>query len=336
MSHAHTATASPAKASKDTLGCVSSKLLKDVQFDGDDIRFYRKCMQAEQLDRIAMPACERGFLIGVSLAAGHRRKIFRGERAVDRRFEAGSIYIRDFSEDYRADLYGGFDFVLVELPRAFLLRLADEHGVADIAGLTCATHQKDRVLGHLAQALASGLEAPGPLGTLFVEEMGLAIGTHLARQYGNARVAHVMPDPQTSLKPMKGGLSTVAEARAKEMLMNAASAGASISDIARECDLSRAYFIRAFAKTTGRTPHQWLLEQRTAQARNLIEATGLPLSDIAAICGFADQSHLSRVFQKTVGMSPGAWRRCSAPPGGPRRAQLQPAPEPVPPNADAD
>ncbi|WP_114811652.1 helix-turn-helix transcriptional regulator [Paraburkholderia kururiensis] len=334
MSHAHTTTARPAKDPKDTLGCVSSKLLKDVQFDGDDIRFYRKCMEAAQLDRIAMPACERGFLIGVSLAAGHRRKIFRGARAVDRRFEAGSIYIRDFSEDYRADLYGGFDFVLVELPRAFLMRLADEQGVADIAGLTCAMHQKDRVLGHLAQTLAPGLEAPGPLGKLFIEEVGLAIGTHLARQYGNARVAHVMPDPHTPLKPMKGGLSAAAEARAKEMLMQASQAGASISDIARECDLSRAYFIRAFAKTTGRTPHQWLLEQRTAQARNLIEATGLPLSDIAAICGFADQSHLSRVFQKTVGMSPGAWRRSGAPPGGAPRAQSRPASESIPRDQD--
>lgn len=335
MSHAHTATAGAAKASKDTLGCVSSKLLKDVQFDGDDIRFYRKCMEEAQLDRIAMPACERGFLIGVSLAAGHRRKIFRGARAVDRRFEAGSIYIRDFSEDYRADLYGGFDFVLVELPRAFLMRLADEHGIADIAGLACAMHQKDRVLGRLAQALAPGLEAPGPLGKLFVEEIGLAIGTHLARQYGNARVAHGVPDAQPPLKPLKGALSMAAEARAKEMLMNASHAGASISDIARECELSRAYFIRAFAKTTGRTPHQWLLEQRTAQARNLIEATGLPLSDIAAICGFADQSHLSRVFQKTVGMSPGAWRRNGSPPsgatrGGSRRAQSEPASEPAP------
>jgi AraC-like DNA-binding protein len=35
----------------------------------------------------------------------------------------------------------------------------------------------------------------------------------------------------------------------------------------------------------------------------------LSLSDVAAACGFADQSHLTRVFTRMVGVTPGAWRR---------------------------
>jgi AraC family transcriptional regulator len=33
------------------------------------------------------------------------------------------------------------------------------------------------------------------------------------------------------------------------------------------------------------------------------------LADIALACGFANQSHFSRVFAKVTGVSPGAWRR---------------------------
>jgi transcriptional regulator GlxA family with amidase domain len=91
--------------------------------------------------------------------------------------------------------------------------------------------------------------------------------------------------------------------------MEKADLGVSIEEVASECELSRGYFIRAFSRTTGRTPHQWLLEQRVIRARQLIETTSMTLAEIAAACGFADQSHLNRVFARIVGHPPGAWRR---------------------------
>lgn len=286
--------------SKDSLGCVSTNLRRDVQVETGDITFFRKCMDKPELERIAMPGCERGFLVGVSLRNGHRRKIFRGAQTIDRRFRDNSIYIRDFSEHYRADLYGNFDFLLVELSHAFLNHLTDEHNVPTVQGLTCAHDQEDAVLGHLARALAASLETSGPVNTLLIEQIGVAIGTHLARQYGNLRAAD---------ERVKGALSRACAARAKEMLLDCSRNGLSIADVARECNLSRGYFIRAFAKETGQTPYQWVLEKRTEQARALMDATDMTLSEIAASCGFADQSHLSRVFLRIVGMSPGAWRR---------------------------
>ncbi|WP_109479744.1 AraC family transcriptional regulator [Paraburkholderia sp. C35] len=298
---AHPAAAAPLKP-KDTLGCVASKLRKDIELDIGDIRFYRKCMDEANLDRVTMPASERGFLVGVSLNSGHQRKIFNGSRTLVKRFEEDSIYIRDFSEDYRADLYGNFDFVLVELSRAFFARLGDEHGGTAIDGLICAAEQKDPVLGHLARAFDSNLALHGANGSLFVEQMGITIGTHLAQRYGNLRER----GPRA-----KGALSQVHEARAKELLIERSRHGASIAEVASECNLSRGYFIRAFSRATGRTPHQWLLEQRVTEARQLIEATTMTLTEIASFCGFADQSHLSRVFLKATGISPGAWRRAA-------------------------
>jgi AraC-like DNA-binding protein len=37
------------------------------------------------------------------------------------------------------------------------------------------------------------------------------------------------------------------------------------------------------------------------------------LIDIAAVCGFSDQSHFGRVFKRTFGLTPGAWRRSPRP-----------------------
>jgi AraC-like DNA-binding protein len=287
---------------KDTLGCVSSKLRKDIELDIGDTRFYRKCMDEAHLDRVAMPACERGFLVGISMNAGHRRNVFNGERTVKKQFDADSIYIRDFSEDYRADLYGNFDFVLVELSPAFFTRLGDEEGGPGIDGLSCALAQKDPLLGHLARALDGHLEQPGAIGSLLVEQISIMIGAHVAQRYGNLR---------TQPPREKGALSHLHEARAKELLIERSRHGASIAEVASECNLSRGYFIRAFSRATGRTPHQWLLEQRVSEARQLIEATSMTLTDIASFCGFADQSHLNRVFLKALGRSPGAWRRAA-------------------------
>ncbi len=292
--------APPAPPPKDTLGCVAGLLSRDVEHVADGLTLHRKCMPGEQFERIVMPACDRGFLVGVSLNGGHRRTLYRGARSTERSFRHHSLYIRDFSEHFHADLYGNFDFVLVEVSRAYLDRLGDEHGDARIGGLTCAADTNDPVLGHLAHAVADSLDMPGTLNTLFVEQMGLAIGTHLARRYGNAA--------QHDLD-RKGTLSPAHLARAKELLMQKANLGVSIAEVAQACNLSRGYFIRAFSRTTGRTPHQWLLDQRVAEAQRLIETTSMTLAEIAAACEFSDQSHLSRVFAKVVGHAPGAWRR---------------------------
>jgi AraC family transcriptional regulator len=69
------------------------------------------------------------------------------------------------------------------------------------------------------------------------------------------------------------------------------------------------HFSRAFRRTMGVAPHNWLLMRRVEVAKEKLRENRLSLSDVALACGFADQSHLTRVFARTVGVSPGAWRR---------------------------
>ena len=79
-----------------------------------------------------------------------------------------------------------------------------------------------------------------------------------------------------------------------------------LADLARECGLGPFQVLRGFARATGLTPHAYLVQRRIHLARRLI-AGGTPLAAAAAASGFADQSHMTRTFCRSYGVSPRAY-----------------------------
>jgi AraC-like DNA-binding protein len=71
--------------------------------------------------------------------------------------------------------------------------------------------------------------------------------------------------------------------------------------------LSPYHFIRVFFRQTGLTPHAWLMQLRAHKARELL-GRGLPIADVALQTGFADQSHLTKIFKRIMGYTPGQLR----------------------------
>ena len=65
---------------------------------------------------------------------------------------------------------------------------------------------------------------------------------------------------------------------------------------------------RAFKRSTGMAPYQYLTVRRIDRARDLLLYTNLPLADVAACAGFADQSHFTKVFRRIADFSPGHFR----------------------------
>jgi AraC-like DNA-binding protein len=82
-----------------------------------------------------------------------------------------------------------------------------------------------------------------------------------------------------------------------------------LTAVASGCGLSLSYFIRAFKQSTGDPPHRWLLRQRVERAKELLRDPRMTLAEAALACGFADQSHFTRVFKVMAGAPPGVWRR---------------------------
>ena len=88
-------------------------------------------------------------------------------------------------------------------------------------------------------------------------------------------------------------------------------------DLAAIARLSTFHFNVAFRNSVGDSPHGYLIRRRVERAQGLMLSTERSLSDIAAECGLADQSHLTRLFRKIVGESPAAWRRARVNPISP-------------------
>jgi len=107
----------------------------------------------------------------------------------------------------------------------------------------------------------------------------------------------------------RGGLTPLRLSRAITLLESSVTNRMSLSQIAIECGLSSTYFARAFKVSTGLSPYRWLAQHRIEKASQTLTSTLLPLSEIAAQCGFADQAHFARVFRNTKGVPPSIWRR---------------------------
>jgi AraC-like DNA-binding protein len=287
-------------ARKDTLGCMSSHLQRDQGLCANGIEIHRKAMETPHLHHVETEPSARGVLLGISMRNGHSRRVVSGRHASCHDFDKGSIYIRGFSERYRADIRRPFDFVLLEISQDSLERALDEKQGKRVGSLSHVTGVRDDVLLNLAEALAPALEHPAGASMLFVEQLSVAMTSYLVETYGGASTTA----PRTNRL-----LSRSHEARAKEMLRSKIDGSISITEIADACGLSRSYFIHAFRETTGCTPHQWLIAQRLEHARALLMGVDTSLAEVAAACGFADQSHFTRVFSQHSGVPPGIWRR---------------------------
>jgi AraC family transcriptional regulator len=81
-----------------------------------------------------------------------------------------------------------------------------------------------------------------------------------------------------------------------------------LDDLAAVVGLRRGRFARRFRRATGTSPNDFVLGRRVDRVKVLLTRTGAPLPDVACRCGFADQSHLTRVFRQRVGVTPGRYR----------------------------
>lgn len=211
----------------------------------------------------------------------------------------GGLLVYSLKTSYQVHIPDTFDAVSFRLHQAALDDAARRMGVTSAPELSEPfLSTRDDVMMNLSFALLPALQKPAEVNRLFAGYVVDSVIAHLV-----AKAAALGPGRNLSEGKAEDKIRV-----ARDYMLDCLGEDVDAATLAGLCGLSVDQFNRSFKAATGAPPHQWLLRQRVKRAVDLLAATELTLSDIALSCGFADQSHLTRVFRNHIGMPPGAWR----------------------------
>jgi DNA-binding GntR family transcriptional regulator/AraC-like DNA-binding protein len=111
------------------------------------------------------------------------------------------------------------------------------------------------------------------------------------------------------VRTYRGGLCPARLRRVAELVHAKIEDELTLDEMAESAGLSPAHFSQMFRKTTGESPHQFVLRHRIERAKEMLCATEGRVLDVAVACGFKTQQHFARVFRRMCGASPTEYRR---------------------------
>jgi AraC family transcriptional regulator len=169
-----------------------------------------------------------------------------------------------------------------------------------LPSLTFQSGIQDPQLADMFRVLMSESETGAPNGSLFADAIALAMTIRLFKIQSQHRPPSVAPRADRNSQRLN---------RVKEQIEANLGNDLSLLALAKECGFSRAYFARWFHASTGMTPHRYVIEERMIRAQRLLANSRLSLTDVAEICGFSSQAHMTQMFGRRFGVTPAAFRR---------------------------
>jgi AraC family transcriptional regulator len=158
----------------------------------------------------------------------------------------------------------------------------------------------DPRLSAMVSAVHAEMIAGFPSGRLFLDSVEQAMAVTLV----NGHAIRHRP-----VKLYRGGLGAARLRRIRELVHAKMEDDLSLDEMAQSVGLSTAHFARMFRKSTGETPHQFVLRQRLERAKAMLHAPDARVLDIAVACGFKTQQHFAQVFRDVWGVSPTEYRQ---------------------------
>jgi len=155
-------------------------------------------------------------------------------------------------------------------------------------------------LSALVAAAHAEMLAGFPSGRLFLDSVEQAMAIALVR---DRAVRHRL------VQISRGGLGAARLRRIKDLVHAKMEDDLSLEEMAQSVGLSTAHFARMFRKSTGETPHKFVLRQRLERAKVMLRAPDARVLDVAVACGFRTQQHFAQVFRDVFGVSPTEYRQ---------------------------
>ena len=217
-----------------------------------------------------------------------------GVRGTQRR---GNICVLPAGLEHQAALEGDSQHLALYVQPALVTKAATEAHLSGGFEIEERYTRSDKVISSIGMALLDELDSEGLSGRLYAESLGNVLAVHLLRYYANAR-------PVT----FTGGLSANKLRQVKEFVDENYSRDLKLAEMAQVAGMSSFHFAREFKRTTGTTPHQYLMKLRVEQAKALLAKNDLPLIEVGLQSGFSHQSHFTRLFRRFTGTTPHSYR----------------------------
>lgn len=191
-------------------------------------------------------------------------------------------------------------FSLLFIESDFLIQIAYESVQVDRVRLLPHHAMSDPSIAQIGRLLTTELQSNQFGSPLFADSLTIALSIHLLRNYC---------DLQQPLREDVGGLTPRKLQSAIAYINEHLGEDLSISAIAQELEMSQYYFSRLFKQSMGKSPYQYIVQQRIERAKYLLRATPLSVAAIAMQAGFSHQNQLTIQFRKLTGTTPSNYRK---------------------------
>lgn len=201
----------------------------------------------------------------------------------------------------------------MRMPTALITAAAEEMGKrpASQVEIRNVFQMRDPLIERVALMFISELERRAhPAQVLIADALSCALAAHMVRSLNAFDVAGSYDPPPLGRAQLNRVMAFIEDNLERPI---------ALSDLAAVVNVSRFHFARLFKRSTGMTAIAYVEQCRLRRAQSLIAGSDIPLSQIALIAGFADQSHFTRRFHKHFGHTPAAFAREQ----GRRRSQRQ-------------
>ncbi|MBB5066734.1 AraC family transcriptional regulator [Granulicella mallensis] len=188
--------------------------------------------------------------------------------------------------------------LMVTIPDQALVHAAGEYAHGDIS-LDATERLEDPRVGQLVRMLSEEEQGIFQADRLFTESVTQALAALLIRTRGTSRNFQPVPS---------GGLAPAQLRRVVDYMRAHLDRELSLAELAEEAKLSPPYFGQMFLRSTGQTPHRFLLGLRIDRAKEMLRAPWVRMMDVSLACGFKTQQHFSRTFRIFCSLSPRAYR----------------------------
>ena len=245
--------------------------------------------------------CHREHVALITLSDGYRGELrtASGSR-ISGPPPKGSICLLPSGLAHTVTLEGDSEHLALYIDPAIVFKAAAESQLNPNVELIERCTTSDQVISSVGMALLAEMETEGLSGRLYAESLANVLAVHLLRHYSASPY---------SLPNASGGLSGQRLRQVKDFIALNYADDLRLEDLASQASMSSFHFAREFKKSTGTTPHQYLIKYRVEQAKSLLSATELSLTEIGLRSGFSHQSHFTRLFHRVTGTTPQSYRK---------------------------